>query len=383
MRILHVTPAYFPATFWGGPIFSTRMICDEMAKRSGMSVTVLTTDSAGRRVSERVDPCGAQMAYPVIYTRRLAGQSVAPGLLWHLPLCVWRSDVVHVTSTYNFPVLPAMLMARLMGKPVIWSPRGAIQATEEWADSPRKGLKRVFHRLARRLAPTRWVMHVTAESERLAVSRSLQGAECALIPNAVDVPDVLPRAAWTPGDPIRLLFLSRLHPKKGLDRLLDAMFDLPATVTLDICGSGDPDYTATLRRRAADLGGRVRLLGEVHGAAKAQAFGNADLFVLPSFSENFGIAVAEALAHGLPVLTTTATPWADLEARGCGLSIDPVEGDLAEAVLRLAQGDLRAMGRAGRAWLEADVSVTALGDAFAALYRRVHEAKAGGQAARA
>lgn len=380
MNILHVTPAYYPATFWGGPIFSTKMICDEMARRPGMAVSVLTTDSAGLRVRERVAEGAAALGYPVTYTRRVAGHSISPGLLWRLPGAIRRADVVHVTSTYNFPVLPAMALARLLGKPVVWSPRGAILATEDWADSPRRRLKRAFQWLAYRLAPRRLVVHVTAENERLATARALPGAEFAVIPNAVDLPPMPARPARSPGDPLRLMFLSRLHPKKGLERLLAAMAELPPSVTLDICGSGEPAYVASLQRQAEALGGRVRLHGEVQGDAKARAFAAADLFVLPSFSENFGIVIAEALAHGLPVLTTTATPWPDLESRGCGLSIDPVTGNVAAAVRMLAGRDLRSMGEAGRAWIAEDYSVAALGTAFAALYRRIVGASAGREA---
>lgn len=368
MNILHVSPSFFPATFWGGPIFSTRMICDQMAKRPKTSVSVLTTDAAGLSVAERVNPKVSDLPYPVIYTRRIAGHSIAPGLIWRLPGAMRRADVVHLTAAYNFPVLPTMLLARVMGKPVVWSPRGAIQATEEWADSPRRGLKRVFHRLAFRLAPRRLIIHVTAESERLATARALPDARFAVIPNAVDLPARTIRPPRAPGAPLRLVFLSRLHPKKGLDRLLGAMAELPSTVTLDVYGTGDPAYVAQLRRMAEGFGGRVRLHGEVQGAAKALAFAVADLFVLPTFSENFGISIAEALAHGLPVLTTTATPWQDLESRGCGLAIDPQNGDIAAAVQQLARRDLHAMGMEGRAWIEAEFSAAALATAFAALY---------------
>jgi glycosyltransferase involved in cell wall biosynthesis len=106
----------------------------------------------------------------------------------------------------------------------------------------------------------------------------------------------------------------------------------------------------------------------VDGAEKAAAFARADLFVLPSHSENFGIVVAEALAHGVPVLTTHATPWQDLNRHGCGRCIDLPRTDLAAEIAALAAGDLAAMGARGRSWVRRDFSTAAMVDAFADLY---------------
>lgn len=163
--------------------------------------------------------------------------------------------------------------------------------------------------------------------------------------------------------------MGRLHPKKGLIELFDAIAQLPDGFLLDVYGTGDAAFTAALHNKAAQLQGRVRMHGHVDGAAKAAAFASADLFVLPSHSENFGIAVAEAMAHGLPVLTTTATPWAGVERVGCGRCIDLAQADLAQEIVDLSQRDLIAMGATARAWMRRDFSAEAMVAAFAALYR--------------
>lgn len=378
MKILHVVPTFYPATFWGGPIWSTKAICDGIATRPGMDVRVLTTDAASPRRGHRVAP--VPLGYPVHYARRIAGNSIAPGLFARLPAMLHWADVVHLTATYSAPTLPVLLAARVMGKPVVWSPRGAMLATATWADAPRRRLKQRFTDLAQVLRPAATCLHVTSDAEAVQSAAQMPGIATRIIPNAVDVPHLPARAPRDAGV-CRLIYLSRLHPLKGLDILLDAMAALPEHVTLDIYGGGDPTYVQSVQGRVAALGHRVRLHGHVDGAAKAAAFAGADLFVLPSYSENFGIAVAEAMAHGLPVLTTNRTPWADVVRHDCGTIIDPDRGHLAQAILTLSAADLRAMGARGRAWMARDFSPNAMVDAFVALYRDLAAPQATAEAA--
>ena len=366
MKILHVTPSFYPATFWGGPIWSTKAICDGIAAEPDVTLRVLTTDAAGPRVADRVRI--VPLPYPVTYTRRIAGASVAPGLLTRLPAAIYWADLVHLTGTYNFPTLPVLALARMMGKPVVWSPRGALQATEVWDAAPRRKVKVGFERMAAALRPGPCVLHATSAAEAEDSIKRLPGLATALIANAVPLPPPFTRKRPAPGR-CRLLFLGRVHPKKGVMALLDAMAQLPAGFTLDLCGTGEAAHMDAVARRAATLGLRVRLHGHVDGAAKTRAFTEADLFVLPSHSENFGIAVAEALAHGLPVLTTTATPWGALGVKGAGRAMDLAHDDLASEIRALALQDLPAMGARGRAWVAADFSPTAMVAEFMALYR--------------
>jgi glycosyltransferase involved in cell wall biosynthesis len=139
---------------------------------------------------------------------------------------------------------------------------------------------------------------------------------------------------------VRALFLSRLDPKKNLEGLLDAMAlvrsELPQ-LRLTVAGSGETGYVDSLRARAHALGlaDRVRWLGFVEGDAKRRAFEDADFFVLPSHSENFGIAAAEALAHGLPAVLSSGVAIArDVVAAGAGLEVAATADSIA-AGLRL------------------------------------------------
>ncbi|MBQ2260179.1 MAG: glycosyltransferase [Loktanella sp.] len=366
MKILHVTPSFYPATFWGGPIWSTKAICDGLAARPDFTLRVLTTDAAGPAVADRLRR--VPLPYRVSYARRIAGHAVAPGLLAQLPAALIWADLVHLTGTYSFPTLPTLALARVLGKPVVWSPRGSLQATQQWPDAPRKRIKHLVERAAQLLRPAQSVLHVTAAMEAASSVTRLPGIATALIPNCVTIPPHSLRD-FRPGGALRLICLGRLHPKKGIDRLITALADLPEQVTLDLYGGGEAAHVAALQAAARPFGARIRFHGPVQGAAKARAFADADLFVLPSHSENFGIVVAEALAHGVPVLTTTATPWRRLDHVGCGRCIDPARTDLAQSIADLATADLAAMGARGRDWMIRDFSPAAMVAEFAALYR--------------
>ncbi|WP_170429438.1 glycosyltransferase [Ruegeria arenilitoris] len=369
MNILHVSPTFYPATYWGGPIYSTKAICDS-THGAGASVTVLSTDAAGPGRSDRLaSDAGNSMPYPVCYSRRTAGVSISPMLLARLPRAIAKADLVHLTGTFSFPTLPTLLLAKLIGRPVVWSPRGAIQATLDWKDSPKQGTKRRFLALASRLLPRGSRLHATAAVEAEANGHFFPDVPSVVIANSVQVPEDLP--PHRDSENFRLIFVSRLHPKKGLDLLIEAMGRLPENVTLDIYGSGDPAYTEEVNSMAASLPGRVKVHGHLADDQKAEAFANSDLFVLPSHSENFGIVVAEALAHGVPALTTTNTPWAFLDETGCGRCIPLSVENLVKTIAELSVADLLAMGVQGRALAAERFSETAMGERFLELYGEV------------
>ncbi len=368
MNILHVSPTFYPAIYWGGPIWSTKAICDGVAARPDVTLRVLTTDAASPAIGHKVTQ--EMLPYQTTYAPRVAGHSISPALLRQLPAAIKWADVVHLTGVYNTPTLPVFALSRLMGKPLVWSPRGALQATQDWDNAPKRRAKQRFETALSFLRPQSMVMHVTADTEAAASQHRFAGLDVKVIPNAVDIPRYVPKMRKA-GMGTRLIYLGRLHPKKGIEALIEALGDLPDDFSIDIYGAGDAGYTVKLQQAAAHLGSRVCFHGHVTGADKTTAFAKADLFVLPSYSENFGIAIAEALAHGLPVLTTTATPWQSLEARGCGRCIAMEHADLAAEIRALATQDLAAMGARGRRWMQQDFAMDTMVEAFAALYNDV------------
>jgi len=180
---------------------------------------------------------------------------------------------------------------------------------------------------------------------------------------------------WSADETI-LLYLSRLHPKKGLDLLLHALstIDVPPRARLVVVGGGDRQYLANLRNIADRLRDRlpqIDWIGEVWGPARWPYFEGADLFCLPTHSENFGLAVLEACSVGTASLTTTTTPWKEWLANGRGLIAEPTIESIAAKLDTYFQlsGDYARNRSALASWTRSEFSWEALAPRYAELYR--------------
>lgn len=377
MKILHVVPSYYPATYWGGPIFSVYALNNALARQHDVSLTVLTTDAAGAQPGVRTDTTKLAGLYPnqdVIMTRRVAGASMSFELLRKLPGLVRRADVVHLTATYSFPTIPTLVLCHIFNKPLVWSPRGAIQDAHEWEGSRRRKLKRVWDRICNTII---WrgkvITHTTAERERIATQARIPNATAVIVPNGIEIPDILPKRDWLPDGRLRLMYIGRLSQKKNIENLLHAIkrIDDP-TVLLTIYGAGNVAYTASLKELAGRLGllGKsVFFAGNVDGEAKSAAFASADVCVVPSHTENFCMVIAEALAHGVPVVASHGTPWAGVVENQCGLWVDNSSDSLAKAINRIRSMELPEMGASGREWMMREFSWGALAEDMMRIYR--------------
>ncbi len=358
MKVLHIIPSFYPARAYGGAIESAYGLCRNLA-RLGHEVRVLTTTANGSRkvlvvpTNQEVPVDGVR----VRYTPRWMGDSVAPGLVRHLPAYVGWADVVHVTAVYSFPVIPALATCALLARPVVWSPRGALQ---RWAEARRLGAKKMWEAVCWRACPRQVVLHFTSVMERTDSMRRCPPMPAVVVPNGVDVPATV---RWVPGGgPLRLLFLGRLDRTKGIENLLAACALLARSGgiswALTIAGSGDERYVETLRTRLRETGlaDRVAMRGHVAGAEKTALFEASDVVVVPSHTESFGMVVAEALAHGIPVIASQRTPWERLQEKGCGLWIPNDPEALAAAIQRIARMPRLEMGAAGRCWMRAEFS---------------------------
>ena len=223
-------------------------------------------------------------------------------------------------------------------------------------------------------------IHATAVSEMEHI-RNL-GIKCpiAVIPNGIKVQDYEEKDYTAPKQgKKRMLFLSRIHPVKGIDLLLTAWSLLPKELTdkweLVIAGEGGGDYTldnlnAMIERQFSSLG--VIVVGPQYGADKVRMYQSADVFVLPTHSENFGMVIAEAMCCGVPVITTTGTPWTELRDKNLGWYIDLSVENLKTALLdAMSQSEetLHEMGKRSRQHILQEYSIEAVAGKYKQLYQ--------------
>ena len=384
LKILHVIPSV--ARYHGGP--SRAIVAMELALGDASEVTTLTTDDdgPGRRFPSSDRPSGAGGATRVYRRKWLEFYKVAPGLLPWLWQNVRTFDVVHIHALFSFSSSCAAIVARLRGVPYIIRPLGTLAAYG--VGQRRAGLKKIsFAMLEGPIIRHAAAVHFTSESEREEATLLGVDFRSAVIPLGVESPTELrPRAR--PDLPPGILFLSRVDPKKNLDVLLRSIALLPGAhgaARLIIAGDGAPLYRAELRALADELGiaDRILWLGHVDGQAKAQAFADADIFVLPSKSENFGIAAAEAMLSGLPcVLSTGVAIASDTAAAGGAIVVAPEPGALAAGLSELLGDPERRqrMGAAARRHAAAAYSTDAMARQLIALYVSVRKAPKGGPA---
>ena len=357
MRVLHVSPSFYPAGHYGGPTQSSYGLCNAIAKMPGVELRVLTTDSDGpRRIDFKSFPAKLPEGYDVYYCRRWFGADIAPRMFWRLPRMIRWADIVHLTAIYSPPTIPTLALCRLIGKPVMWSTRGALQS---WRERTRRKLKSVWEKTCDLFcSPNRVMLHVTSEQEKVESVERIKHAQAVVIPNGVERPPSNGYQRHPSDERMRLLFLGRLHPKKGIENLFRALATMANGVTLSVCGEGEADYQAHLKSLAAelDLTKRVTFHGRVDGEAKEQQFAEADLCVAPSFTENFCNVVAESLVRGVPVVASKGTPWARVMEIGCGLWVDNDAATLASAIRQMQTMPLRDMGERGRQWMQREFS---------------------------
>lgn len=333
MRVLHVIPSISPLR--GGP---SRAVIDMVAalRLREVDAAILTTNDhgpglhpdlvTGRWQQHQGVPVLAfpRWSPPVAALREFA---VSPGLSLWLARHLKDYDLLHIHALFSYPSTSAMAQARWAGVPYILRSIGQLSP---WSLAQSRGRKRVMLRLIeRRNLQRAAALHFTTGAEREEAAALGLAAPTLVLPLGVRGPGPAAVAAGArDGDaPVRFLFLSRLHPKKQLEKLLDALALLQrhrpeASWELAIAGDGEPPYVAALRARTCDLGidARCRWLGFVEGEAKWQLLRAADWYVLPSAAENFGIAAVEALAAGTPViLSPEVAVAADVARCGAGL----------------------------------------------------------------
>ncbi len=401
MKILHVLETLSP--HYGGPV-SVLLALAAAQQRAGHRVTIATTNADhphGIYHASGWDTL-ADGAVPVYYAPvGFESMRVSWVLATYLRRKLSNFELVHIHGLYRFPPTYTAWQARKQGVPYVMTPHGALDPyLYERSSTGRLGFKRLYERwfdLPNLHAAD--AIHYTADEERERAAFLELRARSFVVPNGVDWDRYreLPargafRARWGLDEAPMVLFLGRLHFKKGLDLLIPAFEALRRRVPdaqLVIAGPENDAYGEQVRGwvRERALDAAVRFVGPLHGADVVQAYVDADVFALPSYTENFGMTVVEALACRLPVvISDQVNIHAEVSGAGAGLVTRCDAGEVAQALeTLLADADRRsAMGEAGRRLVQARFTWPAIVEALTAEYERViarHRAKAGRLAA--
>lgn len=365
---IHTIPAVSEEA--SGPSSSVVRLCESLIAE-GENVTLAALDWA-----PMTSPPPFLRRFPVgLGPRRLARSPAMYQWLRKTASKAGEVRLFHSHGLWEMPTVYPGWVARRYGIPLFVSPRGTLS---DWAMESGSPMKRLFFPLVQRpaLAATA-CFHATAKHEYEDIRRVGFKQPVAIIPNAIDIPKCEPRQA---SEFRTLLFLGRIHPVKGLDLLLPAwaaVQDRFPEWRLKVVGPDDSGYLPRMRQLAAKLKlERIEFAGALFGEAKWHAYRDADLFVLPTRSENFGMSIAEALAAGTPAIVSRGAPWHNLETHRAGWWIDTSVDALVaclEDALGCPRHQLEEMGQQGRAWMDTEFSRQRVGKQMAQTYHWVAE----------
>lgn len=364
MKVLHCAATFEPAS--GGPARSVPQLAHALAKR-GVNVGLWSPLASAAGIAD-------------LRPEEMAGIPVLSG---DLRRCLesFQPDLVHDHGLWLGCHHQVARECRRAGVPRVVSPRGML---EPWALSHKKWKKKLaWWAYQRRDLAAAALLHATADSEAVNLRRLGLRNEVVVVPNGVAMPewrDSRPFATPASGSAPELrtaVFLSRIQKKKGLPMLVEAWARVrPAGWRMRVVGPDEEGHLAEVRElvEKAGLGSSWSFEGALFGEAKWELLREADLFILPTHSENFGIAVAEALASGTPVITTRGAPWDGLETRDCGwwteISAEAIAAALAEAT-GMTDGERSAMGGRGRAWVAESFGWESIADQMMEAYRGI------------
>lgn len=294
-------------------------------------------------------------------------------------------DIVHFHGLWHLTLHNDQRQCRARGIPYIIAPRGSLDA---WSLRQKKLKKKLalwlFQMRDLKLSAA---LHVTADMEARHCVKAGYRGRFIISPNGVNLPDKLPPRNFDLGYGRRMLFLSRMHPKKGLIELVEAWSKASSNSNIfsdkwqcelvyTLNGEEEIQYEREVKRRveALRLSDRFVFTGALDDVRKWEAYARSDCFVLPTHTENFGIVIAEALYAGLPVITTKNAPWQGIDSNKCGWWIDLTQEQLCNALLEasnLTDDERFDMGKRGKEFVLKNFSWPSIANGMVQEYCRV------------
>jgi glycosyltransferase involved in cell wall biosynthesis len=352
-----------------GPSYSVPSLCEALA-RNGDQVRLFTIlDDINGAAKFRPEKFKQDWkAVPILNKMR-----ISRALHEALDRSAADLNVLHTHGLWLMANIYPAWVAQRRPRPLVVSPRGMLG--REALQFSRYRKLAFWHAFQRSALKSTTCFHVTSNREYHDVRTVGLRQPIAIIPNGIDLPP--PHNTKIADGSKTALFLGRIHPKKGVATLIEAWSRLESKFPdwhLKIVGpSANNDYAKELQRTiGVKKLARAQLSGPLYGASKSEAYATADIFILPTLDDNFAMTVAEALAHGTPVISTKGAPWEDLEKHGCGWWIDHGVSALTSALdhaMRIDGQRLAEMGQAGRAWMAREFSWNSAARSMDSVYR--------------
>jgi glycosyltransferase involved in cell wall biosynthesis len=370
VRVLHVIPSVSERS--GGPATAIFPMCRALQTR-GVEVMLVTTNDGIETEASRVTE---HQGVPTMFFPCQFGGSFK----YSRPLAAWLHsqirgfNLLHIHAVFNHACIAAARACRQSQVPYIVRPLGTLHP---WSMKQKRVRKRLFWLVRGKAMLTgAEAIHYTAQAEKVATEGLLGLNHGTVIPLGIDANEASSNGSALHFPYPYLLVLSRLHPKKGLDVLIEAFAELArepkfARWRLVVAGDGPTDYVEQLKRQAALASDKIVFPGWLDGERKEAALRRASLLALPSHQENFGLCVMEALAHSVPVLISPHVSLADeIETAGAGW-IARVEKDALKTRLAEALTDEEELSRRGRAGktLSENYSWERVADSLIELYK--------------
>jgi glycosyltransferase involved in cell wall biosynthesis len=290
----------------------------------------------------------------------------------------YHPDCIHFQGIWSPRLAIRLRRSQQTRTPTVVSPHGMLAP---WALAHKRTKKKVAWALyQKRFLNRTSLLHATSTAEADQFRKLGLAAPIAVIPWGIEPPaggqsGVFPKANSQSNAFRTVLFVGRIYPVKGLSMLVEAWAKVrPVGWRVRLVGPDEAGHRAEIESQIRDAGlnGAFEFTGPLEGQAKENAFRNADLFILPSHSENFGVAIGEALARGLPVITTRGAPWDLLETERCGWWTPVTSDGIAQALgqaTSLPADVLREMGARGRKVVAERFTWPVIADRFSETYR--------------
>ncbi len=352
MKIVHVIGSIDQSA--GGPSRSVTQLCFYLASQD-VKVEIWTRPSP-KPIIEEHENLKIRFLNPIQLLRTF------------LKIRTDDFSLIHLQHIWDPYIHIAAFFARRYKIPYLISPRGML---EPWILNRNRWKKQIALRVyQKRDLMKANCIHVTGPIEAQNVATLGFNNKIVEIPNGIDLSKI-PPIERTYGSK-KVLFLSRIHPKKGIEILLKVWKEMETRGwVLEIAGNGDINYVTKLKEMASD---KVRFLGPVYGVEKWKLLSSADILVLPTYSENFGIVVAESLAVGTPVITTKETPWEELEQFNCGKWIQLNDENIQLAMtyfMSLYPSEVKKMGENGISLISHRYQIGVVASEMLGLYKKI------------